>query len=262
MVDLSCCIWALAGDEQTKLTEAARLGFRQIDIQPGMLADGAALALADSLGLTVRCVGLSFGLAADVALDSADEVARQAAIQQANDGLETAAQLGADAAYVVPTFDADPAALARYGASLQQLATAAAAHGIKVCIEHFPGRALPTAAATLAFIKGLGHDNLYLLLDLGHLQMSGEDPAAVIQAAGNRLGYVHLDDNDGVGDLHWALLDGVMTEASLGAALAALREVGYGGPLSLELSPRLPDVPTALTHSATTVRRLLSLAGF
>ncbi|MCB8958748.1 MAG: TIM barrel protein [Ardenticatenales bacterium] len=143
----------------------------------------------------------------------------------------------------MPTFDADPAALARYGASLQQLATAAAAHGIKVCIEHFPGRALPTAAATLAFIKGLGHDNLYLLLDLGHLQMSGEDPAAVIQAAGNRLGYVHLDDNDGVGDLHWALLDGVMTEASLGAALAALREVGYGGPLSLELSPRLPDVP-------------------
>ncbi|MCB0010172.1 MAG: hypothetical protein KDE04_27090, partial [Anaerolineales bacterium] len=85
MMDLSCCIWALAGDEQTKLTEAARLGFRQIDIQPGMLADGAALALADSLGLTVRCVGLSFGLAADVALDSADEVARQAAIQQAND---------------------------------------------------------------------------------------------------------------------------------------------------------------------------------
>ena len=254
---LSCCIWALAGDEQTKLTEAARLGFHQIDIQPGMLVDGATRALAASLELTVRCVGLSFGLAADVALDSADKAARQRASEQAHAGLAEAAQLGADVAYVVPTFAAEPAALARYGASLQQLAKAAASYGIKVCIEHFPGRALPTAAETLAFIDKLGHDNLYLLLDLGHLQMSGEDPAAVIQVAGDRLGYVHLDDNDGVGDLHWALLDGVMTEASLCAAIAALREVGYAGPLSLELSPHLPDVPAALTHSATTVRRLL-----
>ena len=75
-------------------------------------------------------------------------------------------------------------------------------------VEHFPGKALPTAAGTLEYLSRLNHPNLYLLLDTGHLQMSKEDPAAVIAAAGDRLGYVHLDDNDGEADLHWPLLDG------------------------------------------------------
>ena len=52
--------------------------------------------------------------------------------------------------------------------------------------------------------------------------MSGEDPEAVIANAGDRLGYVHLDDNDGLSDLHWSLLEGVMTEeiANVDAARA------------------------------------------
>ena len=84
---------------------------------------------------------------------------------------------------------------------------------VRVGIEHFPHTALPTIAATLAFLRAVGHDNLYLLLDIGHAQMTDEDVPAAIADAGPLLGYVHLDDNDGVGDQHLALYDGILTES-------------------------------------------------
>jgi sugar phosphate isomerase/epimerase len=65
-----------------------------------------------------------------------------------------------------------------------------------------------------------------MLLDVGHCLISGEDAAAVIQRAGERLGYVHLDDNDGVGDLHWPLFHGRLTREQLANAMTALRTIG------------------------------------
>ena len=79
--------------------------------------------------------------------------------------------------------------------------------------------------------------------------MSGEDPAEVISTAGSRLYYVHLDDNDGHGDLHWALLDGVLTTHTLRDTFRALQDIGYDGAVSLELSPMLDDPYQALERS-------------
>ena len=59
----------------------------------------------------------------------------------------------------------------------------------------------------------------------------------------------HQDDNDGQRDLHWGLLDGVMTEASLRATFVALDQIGYSGAASLELSPALADPQAALVRS-------------
>ena len=79
--------------------------------------------------------------------------------------------------------------------------------------------------------------------------MSKEDPAAIISAAGDRLTYVHLDDNDGDDDLHWSLLDGVLTVKALGAIFSALGPSPYSGPASLELNPNLPAPRAALAES-------------
>lgn len=112
---------------------------------------------------------------------------------------------------------------------------------------------MPTAAGTLAFLAQIGHPNLYLLFDLGHTLISKEDPAETIRAAGSRLGYIHLDDNDGVGDLHWSLLEGVLTEEILGQTFEALTAVNYEGAVSLELSPTLDDPLEALRQSKAVV---------
>jgi sugar phosphate isomerase/epimerase len=81
------------------------------------------------------------------------------------------------------------------------LADHAQARMVRLCDEHLPGRALADAAATLAWLRRAGHANLFLLLDVGHCLLTRED-AAVVRDPGALLDYVHLDDNDGTGDLH------------------------------------------------------------
>ncbi len=252
---LSCCIWALTGPENENLRQMAELGFGWIDIQPAMLATPETRNAAARLGLRVSSLGASFDLPPGASLDSPDASARAAALAHVERACAHAANVGASAVYVIPGLDSSQPALTHYANSMAAAAAQAQGHGLKLCIEHFPGRALDTAAAILDFVRAVGHPNLYLLFDSGHIQMRGEDPAAIIEAAGPRLGYVHLDDNDGVGDLHWALLDGVMTEESLLRIFASLQAVGYDGPISLELSPRLPDPVAALAASQKVVTR-------
>jgi sugar phosphate isomerase/epimerase len=255
----SCCIWALTGPEEENLQKMSELGFSWIDIQPSMLVTAASQAQARALGLAVSCVGVSFGLPDGATLDSPDAAQRDAALAHMERSLAHAASLGAKSAYVIPGMNGSKEALRRYGDSVAATAEMAQKHGLTLGIEHFPGKALDTAAATLELVRAVAHPNLYLLFDSGHIQMRGEDPAAIIRQAGERLSYVHLDDNDGVGDLHWSLLDGVMTESSLRDIFAALDDIGYDGGVSLELSLRLPDPYAALKASREIVARCSEL---
>jgi len=185
----------------------------------------------------------------DVTLDSADAKISAAAIQYAIRGLDHAAHLQARTAYLIPDLDTSTEALSRFAQALETLAGQAAQRDMRLCIEHAPGRALPTAAGTLQFVRDIAHPNLYLLLDIGHLLMTSENPDSVIASAGDRLGYVHLDDNDGEGDLHLSLLDGVMTQDFLDSTFAALEGISYDSAVSLELNPDLPDPLEAIRRS-------------
>ncbi|MXX51516.1 MAG: sugar phosphate isomerase/epimerase [Chloroflexi bacterium] len=259
---IACCIWALSGAETDLLRHACELEFDWIDIQPAHLQTLEGRLLAQELGLRVSCLGATFGMPLNAALDSADPSTREAAIAHCRAAIEQAGAVSAQVAYVVPGQDSSAAGLARYSESLLQLAERAAQEGIKLALEHFPGKALPTAGETLAYIEALGHPNLYLLYDSGHILLTGEDPSEVITAAGARLGYVHFDDNDGMGDLHWSLLDGVMSEDALDDTIQALREIDYAGALSLELSPSLPQPERALQDSRDILLRALHRAAW
>jgi sugar phosphate isomerase/epimerase len=86
--------------------------------------------------------------------------------------------------------------------------------------------------------------------------ISSEDCAEVVARAGARLGYVHFDDNDGVGDLHWPLLTGRLTRATLLGFLRALRKHHYRSNAALELSPQNPDPIQALRQSKQDIEEL------
>ena len=231
------------------LSDMRSLGFRRIDIRPDFPIEGDAHTLQESFALSVSSVAASFGVPEDASLEGSDADARRRGVAHIQSVVKQCAALGAKVVYLVPGKDDTPATLSRYADSLEQAADGAAEHGVRLCIEHFPGTALPTASGTLEFINAINHPNLGLLFDIGHVQMSGEDPAEVIRAAGSRLDYVHLDDNDGQGDLHWALLDGVLTTETLRDTFSALQEIGYTGAVSLELSPLLEDPYNALERS-------------
>jgi len=60
-----------------------------------------------------------------------------------------------------------------------------------------------------------------------------------------------------MGDLHWPLLTGKLTEASICRILAALSAACYRGALALELSPRNPDPIAALRDGMSLLHQLL-----
>ena len=256
-MNLSCCAWALSGTGSEVLGKVAGLGFESVDLRPFAFAGERGRNQLASAGLEVRCVAASAGVHEDLALESNDGAVVSAALRQLDIAFEYAASLGAVTAYIVPGGEA-VGDIGRYAAALGEAAGLAQQRGLRLAVEHFPGRALPTVARTLDLLAEIDHPNLYLLFDLGHAQMSNEDPVEAIEAAGQRLGYVHLDDNNGVDDSHLALFDGVMTGETLRRTLAALPSVGYDGPVSLELNPELPDPADALRRSREAVEEALS----
>ena len=253
---ISCCTWALGGPEADALTAIAQAGLRHIDHRPFDFRSAESRRLISDLELTPACMATGFGMPKGAAFDAADAGARDAAIEHTRHALEYAHKTGIQRAYLLPGEVSDAESLRRYGESVTGLAGVAAGYGIKLCIEHFPGKALATVRDTLDYIARLGHDNLYLLFDIGHAQISKEDPAEAVEQADDRLGYFHLDDNDGVSDLHWALCDGVLTEDVLKNTLATLHDIGYDGPVSLEMNPGLPDPLAAIEDGYKFVRSL------
>src|SRR5262249_62270181 len=94
--------------------------------------------------------------------------------------------------------------------------------------------------------RRLRHANLLPLLDVGHGLISAEARSQAVVEAGDLLGYVHLDDNDSVGDLHWPLLTGRLTSDTLEAVLMVLQLGNFDGGVALELNPKNADPVGAL----------------
>ena len=145
---LSCCAWALSGPEEQNLDQLATSS--ATSMPPGLRCP-ARQCLAD-LGLRVPCVAIAFP---EAPLDSADDQEAARAFSQLAAGLHHAHELGAATAYVVPGMDRSPAALERYARAIEHLAEQAVGLGLRLGIEHFPGRCLPTGAATLEFIEDI-----------------------------------------------------------------------------------------------------------
>jgi sugar phosphate isomerase/epimerase len=246
---------SLPGDFAAVLTQIASLGFTHVDVVAEVDRPVEYLeALADS-GLLVSCAALGRQLPAGHTLDAADVSVRRATLALLQRQVADAACLGATTAYLVPGLDNSATALTRFAEGCALLADYAAGYMVRLCVEHVPGRALPTAAATLDWLEQLGHPRLGLLLDVGHCLISGEDAADVVRRAGERLGYVHLDDNDGMGDLHWPLFTGRLTEQQLADTTKALQAIDYRGALALELNPSNADPIAALYDGKRIVER-------
>jgi sugar phosphate isomerase/epimerase len=241
---------------ETAVQQTVALGFQRIDVVALAERPAAHLeALAES-GVLVSCASIGRDLPAGQTLDASSVEDRRTAVEVMKLQLADAARLGASYAYLVPGTGNRPEDLVAFAEACTLLAEFAAQRMIKLCVEHIPGRALPSVAATLTWLESIQHPNLFLLLDVGHCLISGEDPAQAVEQAGKRLGYVHLDDNDGRGDLHWPLLTGKLTRAQLLAVLAALTRNHYQAALALELNSKNPDPVEALRQGKMLLEEL------
>lgn len=245
------CLWGLPDDPAVATAFAVDAGFESVDVRPGY----SKLPDAERT-LPVTCMAVAHLMPDGALLDAISAPARQVAVDHVRAGIREAQLLGIPDVYLAPPATPDAPALAAYRASALTLADEARRVGIRLGIEHFPGRGLPTVRETLDFITACGHDNLYMLLDIGHNQIAGESVAESIQAAGDRLQYVHVNDNDAQSDLHLGLLEGVQDEAWVSDALRAVVESPYEGPVSVEVNMALDDARASAVSSLAIVRRL------
>jgi len=230
----SACMWSYRMPMTEALNQVKQTSFHYIDVEPETLDAPDALQAKNDLGLKVSCVALDHKMPSGTSLDGKDQATTRRAINCLKQALQKSQSLGATAGYVAPC--AHRKHLKPFGEALRELAEDAARKGIKLCVEHVPGRSLSTAKEALAFIEQINHPNLFLLLDVGHTLLSKEKASEIVAAAGKRLGYVQMNDNDGRNDRHWALLDGRLTCTDLQKTLEALKRAGYEGTLGLELS--------------------------
>jgi sugar phosphate isomerase/epimerase len=238
--------------------QLVELGFAWVDVPPAAAEDTVRRQLAEC-GLRVACVGLNQGQPESVDLASPDRSVRSASLEYFRQAINATVELGASVGYMVPPIDCDEATRLLWSESLVELAEYAQSQSVRVCIEHFPGRLLPTVASSLEFLRELNHDGLALLIDVGHCLISQEDPAQMVLLAGDRLGYVHFDDNDGRQDLHWPLLTGQLTGAMIRETFHALRAIQYDGAVCLELSAKLENPLENIRHGELILESYVSL---
>lgn len=254
MNELSVLVTSLPAPPEAAFGELVRLGFRRVDlVGKSVRPEVEREALADS-GLIVDCVALGRDLPEGCSLDAGDVAKRRRAVEEVEKQIAEAASLGARVGYVVP--GKNVAGLRAFADSCGVLAGFAQRRMMQLCVEHFPGSALPTAAGTLDWLADAGLNDVKLLLDLGHCLISREDPCQMLAQAGDhRLGYVQLDDNDGVNDVHWPLLSGVLTEPMLRDFLRQLHVLGYRNGIAMELNAKLDNPRANLEASIRAVDR-------
>ena len=135
----------------------------------------------------------------------------------------------------------------------EKLAAYAAKQSVRLAFEPEPGMFIDTMAKYAELRQRVGRDNFGLTLDIGHLHCQGETPIAEhIRAWREVLWNVHIEDmRRGVHE-HLRFGEG---EIDFAPVLAALKEIGYGGGVHVELSRHSHDAVNAARRSLEFLRR-------
>jgi sugar phosphate isomerase/epimerase len=126
---------------------------------------------------------------------------------------------------------------------------------VMLLVEPEPDLLIETADQYLEFASKLSSPYLGLNFDIGHAYCVKDDPPATIRRLGNLIRHVHLEDIAAT-RVHHHLIPGEGA-IDFAATLAALKEMGYGGWVTIELYTchENPD------HAAKTAReRVLTIA--
>ncbi|MCG8508206.1 MAG: sugar phosphate isomerase/epimerase [Rhodospirillales bacterium] len=114
--------------------------------------------------------------------------------------------------------------------ALRRIAEKAKGMDMILCLEalnRYENNLANTGTQLLDLIADIGADNVYAHLDTFHMNIEEADPAETLRRVGDRLGYLHLAENYrgylGTGSIDFA------------AIFRALNDIGYDGPMALEV---------------------------
>jgi L-ribulose-5-phosphate 3-epimerase len=228
---------------EDRLVLAAEAGFDTIEVRGDeelIDSDDKLRALAELSGRTLPISSIMPTVGWRPSLTSADHGDRSRAIDILRRTIRAARILGADSVLVVPGVVNEQvsyqAAWDRSQEALRGLALTAEECGVYLCIENVWNKFLLSPLEMGRCIDEVNHPKVRAYFDVGNVLAFGF-PEQWIDLLGDRIKKVHVKDfKVSVGNINGfvQLLDG---DVNWPAVVAALRKIGYDGPLTAEVAP-------------------------
>ena len=250
-------VWSFAEGMTLRemMTEAKRLGY--VGFEPALEAEGelslkstddevrAVRAMADEIGL--KLTSLAAGLSWGCNPVSNDPAVRAASMQQARRVLECAALLGVEAVLYVPgmvgtgfwggadDFVSYRDCWDRAVENCRSLGAYAAELDVILAVENVWNNFLLSPVEMKHFLETVGCPAVKAYFDVGNVVKFGF-PEMWIDVLGDQIARVHVKDfKRSIGTLD-GFTDLLSGDVDYPAVMAALRRVGYDGPLTGELN--------------------------
>jgi sugar phosphate isomerase/epimerase len=116
--------------------------------------------------------------------------------------------------------------------SLETLAEACAARGVRLALEYLPRNCLGnTCEELLRLIDGINHGTVGVCLDTNHANL-GQDLVQAVRLLAGKITALHVSDNDGVVERHWFPYQGVIDWEAFKREIQAS---GFAGPFMYEV---------------------------
>lgn len=125
-----------------------------------------------------------------------------------------------------------------FEAALEEMDRAAEAEGVSLTIENVPSSYLPHAPDLMRRLDEIGNTRLGITYDVANAVFAGENPAEGLRIVAPKLEFVHLSDTGLATWAHATIGTGVVPFDRIAAALA---EIGFTGPSTLEVISQSPD---------------------
>ena len=193
-----CCMTVRQAALPALITVASEHGFGAVTTTP-WLYTAAGVSDEDLRRLLAdRGVRVSYIDGLITALPGTPPPRPTAASEQ--DCYRMAAALGATAVNVVH-IEGVPTPMPLLVDALGGVCGRAAAEGLRILVEFLPGTGIPDLPTALELVRGVGADNLGIILDSWHLARSGGDPALLDPDAAARIGALQISDRTRAQDL-------------------------------------------------------------
>lgn len=115
---------------------------------------------------------------------------------------------------------------------MRAIAKIAADYGLKYVIEPRIGETISNSDAMLKLIEDVNMDNFGAVLDTGHLHAAKELIPLSIEKLGEKIWYLHVSDNDGRDNWHWAPGKG---NIDWDGVFKGLKKFGFNGPIAIDV---------------------------
>lgn len=127
----------------------------------------------------------------------------------------------------------------RYVEIIGKLTDVAENEGLKFALEIRPYEIVNNSDCMMRLIEAVESESLGVVFDTGHLFVQKEILPIAAEKLGERIFLVHLSDNDGVIDNHWAPGKGNIAWESI---LQAFKKIGYDGYLNIDVAGEYKDI--------------------